>query len=101
MADKDSRNHARRRTLLAGKLLCDDGRNTACICRDLSVSGAKVTADGPFQKGDEILLRLDKFDELIRGEIVWRREGSFGLIFRPAMSVIPESMRELMKPLTS
>lgn len=79
---QDHRQYPRRRTLLSGKVVFDDGaRSIDCTIRDTSETGAKIRLPGP-----EILPRIVWLIEMRSGmahqcRVSWRTQLEAGLQF--------------------
>jgi len=89
------RQNPRRKTILAGKLFDDDGHAWECTVKDLSETGAMVRVDAPIEKGMEIDLKLTKFEDIRRTEVIWARDGLAGLRYLAKIEKVPPAMRRL------
>ncbi len=93
MADNDQgRIVPRRRTILGGKVFDDGALMATCTIMDLSTTGARVKCVRTFDKTDFVNLKIDRFDELQRAEVMWRRQGELGLRFVNEITKIPQNM---------
>ena len=81
MEDQGRRREPRRRSLLGGKLFDDEGRSRECIVQDMSTTGARVKTEEPFEDRSFLYLKINRFQELLRAEIVWRGQVQLGLRF--------------------
>ena len=78
----DQRAAARRRVLLAGKLVYGDADLTIpCGIRDLSESGARVRVSGPVALPQKLILVEQRTGQAFECEIAWRRLPEVGLKF--------------------
>ena len=93
MAESDQgRIKARRRTILGGKVFDDEGLMIKCTIMDLSTTGARIRCTRNFENSDFVNLKIDRFEELQRSEVMWRRDGQIGLQFVNEMTNIPKRM---------
>lgn len=76
------REYARRRVLIGGKLVWDDGAFTAdCAVKDISESGARIQL-GPRESIPARVYFLElKSGLAYEADVVWRRSPQFGLRF--------------------
>lgn len=78
----DQRARARRRVLLAGKLVYGDADLTMdCAIRDLSPGGARVRIQGPVALPSRLKLIEVKTGRAFDCEVAWRRMPEVGLRF--------------------
>ena len=96
---ENNRKAMRRRSILVGRLLDDDGGSIRCMVTDMSTTGAKVKTDAELPIGAEIYLKIDKFNDLRRAEVVWLREGYTGLQFSKAITNPPAAMAAFLEPI--
>ncbi len=105
MAETDhGRTKPRRRTILGGKVFDDEGLMIKCTIMDLSTTGARIKCRRSFEKSEFVNLKIDRFDELQRAAIMWRREDQIGLRFVSEITNIPKNMLaifELLKQSSS
>lgn len=66
----------------------------------MSITGARVKCDAVFEIGDEVYLKIDKFDDLRRAEVVWLRDGYTGLQFLKPITNPPAALASFLSPLT-
>lgn len=97
--NQELRVKARRKTLFGGKVFDDQGRSGECMVSDFSASGAKARTAVTFEKGTFVYLKINKFNDLRRAEVMWSREGQIGLRFLNAITKPPSSMEKVLKPL--
>ena len=83
----------RRRAILGGRLFDVQGKGWDCTVRDLSEGGAKVTSDATLSQGEMIDLKINKFDDIRRAEVMWAGGRDAGLRFVNKIDKVPESMR--------
>jgi len=96
--DEDKRNSLRRRTIFGGVLFDDGGRNWECSVSDISETGVKIRSKTAELKiGDEIELKINKFNDLRRCEVSWIRGADVGLRFLVAISPHDGDMARLFK----
>ena len=89
----DKRLAPRRKALLGGRIFTDEGRAWDCRIRDISESGAKVRCEGGPEKGLMVDLKVTKFEDIRRAEVMWVRDGEIGLRFINKMETVPKSMQ--------
>jgi hypothetical protein len=89
------RKRPRRRTILAGKIFDDSGEMVDCTIVDLSRAGALVRTSHTYQAEQFVNLKIDRFNELIRAEIMWSRDGHAGIRFVNEMIVVPKAMQKI------
>ena len=94
------RKNQRRLAILVGRIFDDNDRSSRCRINDMSISGAKVKCDEAFAIGDEVYLKIDKFNDLRRAEVVWLRDGYTGLQFAKEITNPPAAMAAFLSPLT-
>ena len=100
MPEIDSgREKPRRRTVLKGKLFDDGDRFSDCTILDLSRSGARIRTREDFAGADNLLLKIDRFNELRRAEVMWRRKNEIGLRFLDEMKTTPRRMAKILESL--
>ena len=83
----------RRRSILGGRVFLDEGGAWDCTIRDLSEGGAKITSEAPLEKGLEFDLKINKFEDIRRVEVMWAGGNDAGIRFLNKIDDIPESMR--------
>jgi hypothetical protein len=66
----------------------------------MSTTGARVKTSAEIPLGTELYLKIDKFNDLRRAEVVWLREGYTGLRFSMEITKPPASMAAFLAPLT-
>ena len=79
----ERRPERRRRTLLGGCIVFDDGKQVFdCTIRNLSKSGARITLPAGYSIPTQIFL-IHLRDRLVyEAVIVWRKDGEAGLSFK-------------------
>lgn len=93
------RQNQRRRAILVGRVFDDANNGGRCMIVDMSVSGAKVKCEADFPLGTEVYLKIDKFNDLRRAEVVWLREGYTGLRFSKQITRPPAAMAAFLSPI--
>ena len=77
----NKRRNARRRAVLAGKLVLAQGVETRCTIRDLSQSGARVRLASS-QPTPNVVTLIDLSNGIVhQAEVVWRSSSDLGLRF--------------------
>ena len=71
-----------------------------CTIVDLSRAGAKVRTQISYRADQQVNLKIDRFNELIRSEIIWSREGEAGVRFVSELVVVPKSMQKIFDIIT-
>ena len=79
--DEENRQSRRRKTLFGGVLFNDDGEQWDCSIVDFSETGAKVRSQAELEAGSFVNMKIAKFNDLRRAEVMWSREGNLGLRF--------------------
>ena len=98
IANEDKRNSLRRRTLFGGMLFDDNGHNWECSVSDISETGVKVKSkSADLELGDQIELKINKFNDLRRCEVSWIRENDIGLRFLVTVTEDDADMGQLFK----
>jgi len=95
----NQRKTQRRRAILVGRVFDDTGKSGKCMITDMSVTGAKVKCDTGFEIGAEVYLKIDKFNDLRRAEVMWLREGYTGLRFTREITRPPAAMAAFLSPI--
>ena len=85
----------RRLTILGGRIYGDDDQRWDCTIKDFSEAGAKVRSDATLEKGGFVDLKVNKFEDLRRAEVIWVAGNTAGLRFLSKIERAPESMRRL------
>jgi len=97
-SNEDKRNSLRRRTIFGGIVFDDGGRNWECSVSDISETGVKVRSKtAKLELGQQIELRINKFNDLRRCEVSWVRGREFGLRFLVAISENDGELANLFK----
>lgn len=85
----------RRLTILGGRIYGEEGQRWDCTIKDFSEAGAKVRTDATLEKGGFVDLKVNKFEDLRRAEVIWVAGNTAGLRFLAKIEKAPESMRRL------
>jgi hypothetical protein len=94
----DQRNSLRRRTIFGGVLFDDGGQNWECSVSDISETGVKIRSkSAELNSGDQVELKINKFNDLRRCEVTWVRENEYGLRFLVAITANDGEMANLFK----
>ena len=96
MAD-EHRQTGRRKTLFGGVLFNDDGDQWDCSIVDISETGAKVRSQADLEAGSSVNMKITKFNDLRRVEVMWSRDGSLGLRFVVKIDKHQKEMAEFFK----
>ena len=94
---KDLRKFSRRRTLFGGVLFDADDNKWECSISDISTTGAKVKTEANLEIGSFTELRINKFNDLRRAEVMWVRDGVIGLRFLVNIDKDQQGMAEFFK----
>jgi hypothetical protein len=78
----EDRRELRRTTALSAALLLDRVTEVACIVRDVSDSGARVSFDMDTALPAQVVLIVGRNGRRRRARVVWQREREAGLSFR-------------------
>ena len=78
---KELRADVRRRTILGGKLISDSGQVRDCLIMDLSLAGVRCRCGEPLETKSFVNVRIDRFGELRRAQVMWVRGDQVGLRF--------------------
>lgn len=97
--EQNLRKNQRRLAILVGRVFDDGDRSGRCRISDMSISGARVKCDVKFDVGDEVYLKIDRFNDLRRAEVVWLRDGYTGLQFLKEITNPPAAMAAFLDPL--
>lgn len=99
-ADKPARSRERRRMLKAGMISYGGHCATLpCTVRDLSETGARLTADTPSGVPDTFRLTIELDGIEVQCEVVWRRSGQVGVRFISAPRAIEPRRRQIVSGL--
>lgn len=94
---EESRKDGRRRTLFGGTIYDQSGEAIDCFVSDISTSGVKVKTKSEFEIGDSVDLKINKYNDLRRCHVIWKREGAIGLRFEIHIDPNDPDMGELFK----
>jgi hypothetical protein len=78
---KELRADVRRRTILGGKIISDSGQVKDCLIMDLSLAGVRCRCGEPMESKTFVNVRINRFGELRRAEVMWVRGDQVGLRF--------------------
>ena len=95
--DSDHRRSKRRRTLFGGALFDADDNKWDCFISDISETGAKVRSQADLEVGSFAELKINKFNDLRRAEVMWARDGVLGLRFLLRIDKDQKGMAEFFK----
>jgi hypothetical protein len=94
----DKRSSSRQKSLLRGIVYFDGNPNaTACVVRDMSGTGARVTFnEPPIATGDHLELQIPNKALRYRARVVWRSKHEMGLAFvdAAAADASPQALAE-------
>lgn len=94
---EEHRHSGRRKTLFGGVLFNDDGAQWDCSIVDISETGAKVRSRADLEAGSFINMKITKFNDLRRAEVMWIRDGFLGLRFVIKIDKHQKEMAEFFK----
>ncbi|MEE8393550.1 MAG: PilZ domain-containing protein [Rhodospirillales bacterium] len=77
----DLRKSGRRKTIFGGVLFDGDGKKWECSIFDISETGARVKTQADLEMGMHVDMKINKFNDFRRAEVVWDRNGYIGLQF--------------------
>ena len=103
MSDSGSekRGTARRRTILAGKIVYGNGAfSTSCAIRDITDAGARIKLPSPHQTLPANVLLIDvRQGAAYMADVVWSQPPEFGLHFtaRHDMNALPTEISYLRR----
>ncbi len=87
----------RRRTIFGGVVYTDDGRQWDCSVSDISATGVRVRLPELLDHGTLVDLKINKFNDLRRCEVVWVRDPYLGLKFLVEIPENDKNMTTLFK----
>jgi hypothetical protein len=97
----EKRGTARRRTILAGKIVYGNGAfSTSCAIRDITDAGARIKLPSPHQTLPANVLLIDvRQGAAYMADVVWSRPPEFGLHFtaRHDMNALPTEISYLRR----
>ena len=93
----NQRQNSRRRTLFSGVIFNSEGAKTECSVSDISETGAKVRGDIVLEVGSHVEIKIIKFNILRRSEVMWDREGYYGLRFTQNLNRNDVTLKGLFK----
>ena len=75
----ERRGHPRTSVLRSGRLLYQ-GQSTDCRILNISLGGARIRLDKPFSGGPEVILKIDRFSQVL-GSVIWQDGEHLGIEF--------------------
>ena len=75
----------------------DDGDQWDCSIVDFSETGAKVRSQADLQVGSFVNMKIVKFNDLRRAEVMWSRDGKLGLRFVVKINRLQKEMAQFFK----
>ncbi len=96
MAD-ENRQSGRRKTIFGGVLFNDDGDQWDCSIVDISETGARVRSQADLESGSFVNMKITKFNDLRRSEVMWSRDGKLGLRFVVKIDKHQQGIAEFFK----
>ena len=94
---EENRQNGRRKALFGGVLFNDDGDQWDCSIVDFSETGAKVRSEADLEIGSCVNIKITKFNDLHRAEVMWSRDGNLGLRFVVKIDRYKSGMAEFFK----
>ena len=94
---EENRQNGRRKALFGGVLFNDDGEQWDCSIVDFSETGAKVRSQANLVTGSSVNIKINKFNDLRRAEVMWSRDGTVGLRFVVRVDPLQKEMVEFFK----
>lgn len=94
---EENRQRGRRKTLFGGVLFNDDGDQWDCSIVDFSETGAKVRSQADLETGSFVNMKITKFNDLRRAEVMWTKDGNLGLRFVVKIDKHQKEMAEFFK----
>ena len=87
----ERRKTTRQKSLLRGRVLCNDGRSTAdCVIRDITADGARLVFSGIVNTPDLMDIEIPQKGQTIRAHARWRRGHEIGVTFvQPSVTAAP------------
>ncbi len=77
----ENRNRRRRKALFGGVLYDDADKKWECLISDISETGAKIKTVANLEIGTFVDLKINKFNDFRRAEVIWNRDGHIGIRF--------------------
>ena len=94
---ENQRKSSRRRTLFGAVIFDADDNKWECSVADISASGAKIKTEANLALGSFVDLKIIKFNDLRRTEVMWVRDGVVGLRFVVNINKNQPGMAEFFK----
>jgi hypothetical protein len=87
----ERRKAARQKSLLRGRVRCNDGRSTAdCVIRDIAPDGARLIFSDAINVPDVMEIEIPQKGQTVRAHARWRRGPEIGVTFiRPGAAGEP------------
>ncbi len=92
-----NRSAERLRTLLSGIIYDEEGRAWECLISDISEVGARIKSKAEIETGAILKLKINKFNDVRRSKVMWKRESYVGLQFMVKIEKGKGPMSELFK----
>ena len=95
----EQRKTGRRRTLFGGVIYGPAAESWNCNVADISEEGVKVKCKAweLIEVGSQVDLKINKYNDMRRCEVMWARDGQVGLRFLVSIDTRDENMSELFK----
>ncbi len=96
----ENRQSGRRRTLFGGVIFDQNDRKWECSISNLSETGAMVRTKAVLEKGMFVELKINKFNDLRRAEVMRVGDGEIGLRFlvKVSKNKNKNGMADLLRP---
>ena len=102
MADsRENRKTGRRRTLFGGVVYDEEAKAWNCSISDISETGARIKSEAKLEIGMFVDLKINKFNDLRRTKVMWKREGFVGLEFLVKIDKAKDGLAEFFKIMES
>lgn len=95
--NNENRKTGRRRTLFGGVVYDEAGKGWDCMISDISETGAKIKSAAILEIGMSVDLKINKFNDMRRTKVMWKREGHVGLEFLVKIDKTKTGMAEFFK----
>ena len=83
--------------MFGGVLFDADDNKWECSVSDISASGAKIKTEAKLEIGSLADLKIIKYNDMRRAEVMWVRDGVIGLRFLVNIDKSQQGMTELFK----
>ena len=94
----NKRQFKRRRTLFGGVIYRGQDQ-WDCSISDISESGVRVKCKGELEIDETVELKNNKFNDLRDAEVVWYRDGYYGLNFLVKIDVTAPGVADFFRPM--